>query len=129
MTFVYGCAILVYQDGSLNGLNLHFINGTGGLYWIIPVMTVSILCGLALDYDVFLFARVYEYRAIANKPTRDSVILGVYKTGSIITAAGIIMAIAFCGLLSSAITSLNQVGFILVIAVLVDTFIIRHFIF
>merc|ERR1712029_843814 len=49
----------------------------------------------------------------------------VYKTGSIITAAGIIMGIAFCGLLLSQITSLNQTGFIMVVAVLVDTFIIR----
>ncbi len=42
-----------------------------------------------------------------------------------LTPAGCIMAIAFCGLLMSQITSLNQTGFILVVAVLVGTFVIR----
>jgi len=88
-------------------------------------MTVTILCGLALDYDIFLFARIHEYKMDAGLSTKDAIIRGVYNTGSIITAAGCIMAIAFCGLLFSDITSLNQVGFILVVAVLVDTFIIR----
>merc|ERR1712154_375703 len=89
---------------------------TDGLYWLIPVMTVTILIGLALDYDVFLFARIYEYRVMGGVPTHEAIIRGVYKTGSIITAAGIIMGIAFCGLLLSQITSLNQTRFIMVIA-------------
>jgi len=116
---------LTYQKGLLASFHWRAIGDTSGLYWLIPVMTVTILCGLALDYDIFLFARIYEYRTVAGLPTRKAIIYGVYNTGSIITAAGCIMAIAFCGLLFSQITSLNQVGFILVVAVLVDTFIIR----
>ena len=125
MTFVYGLAVMTYQHGMLSGLNIDAFANTDGLYWLIPVMTVTILIGLALDYDIFLFARIYEYRVMGGVPTHEAIIRGVYKTGSIITAAGIIMGIAFCGLLLSKITSLNQTGFIMVIAVLVDTFIIR----
>merc|ERR1712087_91615 len=125
MTFVYGLAVMTYQHGMLSGLNIEAFANTDGLYWLIPVMTVTILIGLALDYDIFLFARIYEYRVMGGVPTHEAIVRGVYKTGSIITAAGIIMGIAFCGLLLSAITSLNQTGFIMVIAVLVDTFIIR----
>ena len=125
MTFVYGLAIFVYQDGIFDGIGWEPIKGTDGLYWLIPVMTVTILVGLALYYDIFLFARIYEYRVIGGVPTKDAIVRGVFKTGSIITAAGIIMAIAFCGLMLSNITSLNQTGFILVVAVLVDTFVIR----
>merc|ERR1712223_100899 len=125
MCFVYGLAVMVYQHGLLSGLNTEAVANTNGLYWLIPVMTVTILIGLALDYDIFLFARIYEYRVMGGVPTHEAIVRGVYKTGSIITAAGIIMGIAFCGLLLSAITSLNQTGFILVIAVLVDTFVIR----
>ena len=124
MTLVYGLSILTYQKGLLNSWNWSAVKNTDGLYWIAPVMTVTILIGLALDYDVFLFARIYEYR-LYGVPTRVAIIRGVYNTGSIITAAGVIMAIAFCGLLLSNTITLNQVGFILVIAVLVDTFIIR----
>ncbi|ETO23039.1 MmpL efflux pump, partial [Reticulomyxa filosa] len=124
LTLVYGLSISVYQDGWLEGLHWSAVGNTQGLYWLSPVMTITILIGLALDYDVFLFARVYEYR-VHGLPTRESIVRGVYNTGSIITAAGVIMAIAFCGLLFSQMTSLNQTGFILVVAVLVDTFIIR----
>jgi len=125
MSLVYGLSVLTYQKGLLQSLNWSSVGDTHGLYWLIPVMTVTILCGLALDYDIFLFARIYEYKMIAGLSTKESIKHGIYDTGSIITAAGCIMAIAFCGLLFSEITSLNQVGFILVVAVLVDTFIIR----
>jgi len=125
MTFVYGVAVMTYQHGLLSHLHVEAFADTDGLYWLIPVMTVTILIGLALDYDIFLFARIYEYRVMGGVDTREAIVRGVYKTGSIITAAGIIMGIAFCGLLMSKITSLNQTGFIMVIAVLVDTFIIR----
>jgi len=124
LTLVYGLSVLVYQHGLLDGLHWAPVSNTQGLYWLTPVMTVTILIGLALDYDVFLFARVYEYR-VHGLSTREAIVRGVYNTGSIITAAGVIMSIAFCGLLFSQMTSLNQTGFILVVAVLVDTFIIR----
>ena len=47
------------------------------------------------------------------------------KTGGIITAAGVIMAIAFSGLLLSSMPCINQLSFYLVFAVLFDTFVIR----
>ena len=49
----------------------------------------------------------------------------MYKTGGIITAAGVIMAIAFSGLMISSLVVMKQLGFILCFAVLVDTFVIR----
>ncbi len=33
-----------------------------GVYYIIPIMSMSILIGLALDYDIFLMSRVVEFR-------------------------------------------------------------------
>ena len=58
------------------------------LYWLTPVMTFSILVGLALDYDLFLFTRVKEYRH-QGYTNRAAIIKGVDKTGGIITAAGL----------------------------------------
>jgi len=49
----------------------------------------------------------------------------MHKTGKIITAAGVIMAIAFSGLLLSGISAMNQLSFYLVFSVLFDTFIVR----
>jgi uncharacterized membrane protein YdfJ with MMPL/SSD domain len=87
-------------------------------------MTFSIIVGLGLDYDVFLISRVLEFREEAFTDN-SAVLKGLYKTGGIITAAGIIMAVAFSGLLMSSELLLNQTAFCLVMAVLVDTFVVR----
>lgn len=94
------------------------------MFWITPVMTICVLVGLALDYDVFLYDRIYEYR-LDHWDDTSAIILGVYQTGTIITAAGCIMTIAFATLMWSEIPCMNQFGFILTFAVLIDTFIIR----
>lgn len=47
------------------------------------------------------------------------------QTGGIITAAGIIMAIAFGGLMAGSTPAMQEIGFMLASSVLVDTFIIR----
>ncbi|ETN99878.1 hypothetical protein RFI_37589, partial [Reticulomyxa filosa] len=73
LTFVYGFSISVYQKGLLDGLHWDAVANTQGLFWLSPIMTVTILIGLALDYDVFLFARVYEYR-VHGIPTREAIV-------------------------------------------------------
>jgi hypothetical protein len=50
---------------------------------------------------------------------------GICSTGFIITAAGLIMAVAFGGLFTSSELILNQTAFLLVFAVLLDTFVVR----
>jgi len=65
---VFGIAVWVYQFGALDWLpggpgNNPFTSPPGGgFYWAAPVFTCTIIIGLALDYDVFLFARVIELR-------------------------------------------------------------------
>ena len=51
--------------------------------------------------------------------------MGVLSSGPIISWAGVIMAVAFGGYLVSEIPLLNQLGFFVVFAVLLDTFVIR----
>ena len=69
-------------------------------------------------------SHTHRYRR-AGLGESESVIAGLSQTGHIITAAGVIMAIAFSGLLLSTEAVLNQLAFLLVLAVLVDTFIVR----
>ena len=54
-----------------------------------------------------------------------AVTLGVAKTGWIISAAGLVMAIAFGGLLLAQEPAMNQLSFFLVVSVMVDTFLTR----
>ncbi len=70
-------------------------------------MSFSILVGLALDYDIFLMSRVVEYRHHGWSDAA-AVALAVDKTAGIITAAGLIMAISFAGLLIPKTVVLNQ---------------------
>ncbi len=123
---VFGLAALVYDQGVLDWLRFAGLRGSGGITWLIPVVCFSIVIGLSLDYDVLLITRVYEMRALGYG-LQDSIRLAQHKTGKMISVAGVIMAVAFSGLIFSSSTALNQMGFILSVAVLVDTFVFRAF--
>ena len=79
-------------------------------------------CGAGLD-DVFLISRVYETR-LDGYTTEASILRAIGMQSTTITTAGVIMAIAFSSLLLSDTYVLNQFGFVLVAASLVDTFIV-----
>lgn len=127
---VFGVAVLVYQDGALSWLpggpskNPFMSPPGGGFYWATPVFTCTIIIGLAIDYEVFLFARVVELR-LKGLSNRDAVCAALCLTGPTITAAGLVMSIAFFGLLLSSIPTNNQIGFVMGFGVLMDTFVIR----
>ena len=124
LAWVYGSAILIYQVGILDFLGIRSIHSCEGLCWFAPVMSCSVIIGVGLDYDIFLLTRVLELRKSGLTET-GSVVKGLVLTGHIITAAGIIMAIAFSGLLLSKELVMNQLAFLLVLSVLIDTFLVR----
>ena len=53
-----------------------------------PVLTFSMIIGVALDYDIFLLTRILELRRTGLTEV-GAVVSGLTKTGHIITAAGI----------------------------------------
>eukprot|EP00757_Euglenozoa_sp_SAG-D1_P015937 gene15937-4817_t len=122
--FTYGFGVIIFQYDWLHGIFPQLKTVNGAIFWVVPVQSFSIICGLALDYDVFLLTRIIEYR---QKGFMDQAALtkAVYRTGRIISFAGVIMAIAFLSLGVSHITLLNEAGAILGVSVLVDTFVIR----
>ena len=123
LAWTYGVVSYVFCTRALSWA-LPAISADPGLSWASPILSVSLLVGLAMDYDIFLFVRVREFRA-AGWSNRAAVVRGVAKTGSVITFAGVVMAIAFSGLLLSGLMIMNQFGAILVLAVLFDTFVVR----
>jgi len=88
------------------------------------VVAFFIITGIGLDYDIFVLIRVTEFRGKGYDP-QHSIQEGLVSTGGIITAAGVVMAFAFSGMLFSALEEGSMFGFMLVIAVLYDTFIAR----
>jgi len=96
---------------------------TSGICWVLPILTLPVLIGLALDYNFFLFTRIHEFRQRGWSP-RAAVIMGVTKGGEVILYAGVIMAVAFSGMMFSGIMLLNQGGVVLALGVLLDTYVI-----
>jgi len=77
-----------------------------------------------MDYEVFLLARMREeYDAVPDN--RRAVATGLAKTGKLITSAALIMVIAFLGLAASSFIEMQQFGFGLAAAILLDATLIR----
>ncbi|ELP90697.1 hypothetical protein EIN_024060 [Entamoeba invadens IP1] len=120
--WVFGLSTVIFTSSILYRAGV--FTGSNGLFWSVPVMCTDVLVGLCLDYDIFLFTRVLEYRK-SGYSTKSAVILGVEHTGYLITYAGIIMAAAFSALMLSSMMVLQQFGVVLALAILLDTFVIR----
>jgi RND superfamily putative drug exporter len=91
--------------------------------WI-PVMLFATLFGLSMDYEVFLVSRMRE-EWDASHDNEHAVAAGLAKTGRIVTAAGLVMFAAFFGFVAGSIVGLQQFGFGLAVAILIDATIVR----
>lgn len=81
-----------------------------------------------MDYEVFLISRIREYWMASGRTRADNdeaVALGVARTGRVVTAAALIMAIAFAALMAAQVSFMRMFGTGLTIAILVDATIIR----
>lgn len=107
-------AVVVYQD----------LGGMDGVYWIVPLSCGPLVVGLTIDYDVYLIARVHEFR-LAGYSTEAAILRAMATQSGSITTAGVLMTVAFSSLLLSSTAVLNQFGFVLVVASLIDTFVVR----
>eukprot|EP00928_Gymnodinium_smaydae_P053115 TRINITY_DN37186_c0_g1_i1.p1 TRINITY_DN37186_c0_g1~~TRINITY_DN37186_c0_g1_i1.p1 ORF type:complete len:1211 (-),score=220.49 TRINITY_DN37186_c0_g1_i1:82-3714(-) len=126
ISWCYGAALYVYEDGVLDWIGWENIapEHGAGVDWTVPIFTLTIMLGLALDYDVFLFERIYEFREWGFGD-RESIQLGLSATGPIISAAGLIFAFTFTSMMLASMPVTNQIGFIFVFSIVVDTFVVR----
>lgn len=122
---VFGLAVLVYQDGILDWTGLAQVKSNpDGFYWYIPLLTFTMCIGLALDYDVFVISRIREHR-YNGRSIRAAILKAVWEINSTVVAAGLIMALAFGGLLLCDSIAVNQMSWILTTSVLFDTFVVQ----
>jgi len=127
ITWFFGFALMVYKDGLLVGLGIPGLMPTGnaGLDWTVPMFSLTFMVGLALDYDYFLFERIYEFRKMGFGD-REAIQLGVSATAKTITAGGMILAATFTSQIAgSTMPTCNQLGLVYVSGILIDTFIVR----
>jgi RND superfamily putative drug exporter len=118
----YGLLVLVFQHGIGAGL-LGFQQVDTIEPWL-PLVLFSVLFGLSMDYQVFLLSRIQE-RHRRTGDTRDAVAFGLRTTGGIITGAAVIMVAVFAGFAAGRLVELQQTGFGLAVAVLIDATLVR----
>jgi putative drug exporter of the RND superfamily len=88
-----------------------------------PLFAFLFLVALGVDYTIFLVARARE--ETPEHGTRDGIVRAVSATGAVITSAGIVLAAVFCVLGVLPLIVLTQVGIIVGLGILLDTFVVR----
>ena len=78
-----------------------------------------------MDYNVFLLARIREERARTRHRRAGRGDPALERTGGVITSAGLVLAATFSVLMALPLESLFQVGFVVALGLLVDTFLVR----
>ncbi len=118
----YGLLVVVFQRSPDQGI-LHFIpTGTTQVY--LPLLTFAVLFGLSMDYEVFLLGRIKE----EWERTGDNelaVARGLERTARVITSAAAIMVAVFFAFTFTRLPEVQQLGFSLAVAVLVDATLVR----
>ena len=118
----YGVLVLVFQKGVL--ANFFGFQKSPTIESWIPLFLFSILFGLSMDYHVFLLSRIRE-RYDQTEDTIDAIAFGVRSTGRLITGAGLIMVAVFWGFATGSLVGMQQMGFGLGLAILLDASVVR----
>ena len=80
--------------------------------------------GLAMDYEVFLLARIKEH-VDAGDSNDVAVRKGLQRSGRIITSAAAVIIIVFIGFATGSLLVIKEVGIGLAIAVFLDATLVR----
>ena len=97
--------------------------GFPGLDNSAPLYAFLFLVALGVDYTIFLVTRARE--ETPEHGTRDGIVRAVSATGAVISSAGIVLAAVFCVLGVLPLIVLTQVGIIVGLGILLDTFLVR----
>ena len=142
MALVFGSLILPAKaiimtvlglGATLGILTAMFVGGVGAdLFHFTPgplmspvlVLIVAIVYGLSTDYEVFLVSRMVEARD-RGRSTDDAIRYGTAQTGSIITAAALIMIVVAGAFGFSEIVMMKYIAFGMIFALAIDATIIR----
>jgi uncharacterized membrane protein YdfJ with MMPL/SSD domain len=117
-----GLLVLVFQDGRLTGVLGY--TSQGGIESTDFLVLAAIVFGLSTDYGVFLLTRIKEARdrGLLN---REAVAAGLQRTGRVVTAGALMVAVALGAFATSHVVFIKELGLGTAAAVLIDAFVIR----
>ncbi|MFJ9814531.1 MMPL family transporter [Streptomyces sp. NPDC101151] len=122
LTAMFGAVVWVFQDGHLSGA-LGFTS-PGSIETTLPVLMFCVAFGLSMDYGVFLLSRIkeeYDRTGDHNEAVRH----GLQRTGGLITAAAVILAVVMVAIGTSRVTNTKMLGLGIALAVLMDAMVVR----
>ncbi|MXM63444.1 MMPL family transporter [Streptomyces sp. HUCO-GS316] len=122
LTAMFGAVVWVFQDGHLSGL-LGFTS-PGSIETTLPVLMFCVAFGLSMDYGVFLLSRIKEEHDRTGDHN-EAVRHGLQRTGGLITAAAVILAVVMVAIGTSRVTNTKMLGLGIALAVLMDAMIVR----
>ncbi|MET4927589.1 MMPL family transporter [Streptomyces sp. PSRA5] len=117
-----GSVVAVFQWGW--GAELLGVEQAGPIMSLMPIFLVGIVFGLAMDYEVFLVARMREAYVHGDRPA-EAVVTGFRHSARVVVAAALIMIAVFSAFIASTEPMIKSIGFGLAVAVLFDAFVVR----
>ncbi|MFJ3666563.1 MMPL family transporter [Streptomyces sp. NPDC090106] len=118
----FGVVVAIFQWGW--GSELLGLGRAGPIEPFLPVIMVSVLFGLSMDYQVFLVSRMYE-EWLETGDNRRAVRLGLAETSRVINSAAVIMISVFLAFVLSGDRVIAMFGIALAAAVALDAFVLR----
>ncbi|GGS64202.1 membrane protein [Streptomyces tanashiensis] len=118
----FGIVVAIFQWGW--GSELLGLGSAGPIEPFLPVIMVSVLFGLSMDYQVFLVSRMYE-EWLETGDNRRAVRIGLAETSRVINSAAVIMISVFLAFVLSGDRVIAMFGIALAAAVALDAFVLR----
>ncbi|UYQ62043.1 MMPL family transporter [Streptomyces peucetius] len=110
----------------LGGLLFEPVFGFEGLDPSMPLLSFVFLVALGVDYGIFLMHRMRE-EALAGAEPAAAALTALRTTGGVIASAGIVLAATFTVLMNLPLVPLFEMGFLVAVGVLLDTFLVRTY--
>ena len=117
-----GILVLAFQEGWLNA-PLDY-TGPAAIEVTSLVFLFAVLFGLATDYAVLVMARIKE-RHDAGDSNEEAVAIGIGRTGRVITAAALAIAVVFLAFGVSSVFFVKQIAIGMAVGVMIDATIVR----
>ena len=118
----FGVLVAFFQWGW--GSDALGLGQAGPVEAILPPVTLAILFGLSMDYQVFLVSRMNE-EWVYGRDSRRAVRTGQTETARVITAAATVMICVFLAFSFTGQRAIAEFGIGLAAAVTLDAFILR----
>ncbi|MFI7399421.1 MMPL family transporter [Streptomyces sp. NPDC049541] len=117
---VWGAALGI--GGLVFGPVLGFAGTDSGL----GLLSFVFLVALGVDYGIFLMHRMRE-ESVAGAEPEAAALTALRTTGGVIASAGVVLAATFAVLGTLPLVPLVELGFVIAVGVLLDTFLVRTY--